>query len=117
SAEAGRNSVAARWEHIEIGLAANGVPVSGVAATGAAALTGAGATGVGIFRGAGDFLTPLTTAFTLGMGTDLVIPLTGVGTHIGPGAFPFTHTRPTALILPTGMLTIAPYQEGDSFDT
>jgi hypothetical protein len=64
---------------------------------------------------------PLTTAITLGIRTDLVIPFTGVGTHIGPGAFPFTRTRTTALILtritlPIGTLTIAPYQKGDSFD-
>jgi hypothetical protein len=141
SAEVGGNSVAAHREHIEIGVAANGVAVNGVAATGAAALTGAAATGatatgatatgaaatgaaatgVGTPRGAGAFLTPLTTAIflmgiTLGIRTDLVIPFTGVGTHIGPGAFPFTHTRTTALILPIGTLTIALYQEGDSFD-
>jgi hypothetical protein len=131
SAEVGRNSVAAHREHIEIGAVANGVAVNGVAATGAAALTGAAATGaaatgVGTPRGAGAFLTPLTTAIflmgiTLGIRTDLVIPFTGVGTHIGPGAFPFTHTRTPALILtgiilPIGTLTIALYQEGDSFD-
>jgi hypothetical protein len=126
SAEVGRNSVAAHREHIEFGAAANGVAVNGVAATGAAALTGAAATGVGTPGGAGAFLTPLTTAIflmgiTLGIRTDLVIPFTGVGTHIGPGAFPFTHTRTPALILtgiilPIGTLTIALYQEGDSFD-
>jgi hypothetical protein len=113
SAEVGRNSVAAHRKDIEIGVAANGVAVNGVAAT-----------GVGTPLGAGAFLTRLTTAImgiTLGTGTGLVIPFTGVGTHIGPGAFPFTHTRTTALILtriilPIGTLTIAPYQEGDSFD-
>ena len=59
---------------------------------------------------------------TLGIGTDLVIPTTGAGTHIGAGAF-LTCTRTTAIIL-TGtilrmgtFMTIAPYQEGGSFDT
>jgi len=61
---------------------------------------------------------------TLGIGTDLVIPTTGVGTHIGAGAY-LTCTRTTAIILTRTILrfgtimiiTIAPYQESDSFDT
>jgi hypothetical protein len=77
--------------------------------------------------GAGAFLTRLTTAIivmgiTLGIGADLLIPSTGVGTHIGAGAF-LMCTRTTALIL-TGtilrmgtFMTIAPYQEDDFFDS
>src|SRR5262245_20989085 len=76
---------------------------------------------------AGAFLTHLTTAIilmgiTLGTRTGLVIPSTGVRTHIGAGAF-LTCNRTTAFIL-TGIIlrigtfmTIAPYREGDSFDT
>jgi hypothetical protein len=64
SAEAARNSVAARREHIEIGVAANG-----------AAATGAAVTGIGTALRTGAFLTRLTTAIILmgiplGMGTD-----------------------------------------------
>ena len=118
SAEARRNSVAAHREHIEIGVAANGAAVvNGAAAAGAAVI------GIGTPLGAGAFLTHLTTAIilmgiTLGIGTDLVIHSTGVGAFL-------TCTRTTAFIL-TGtilrigtlmIITIAPYQEGDSFDT
>ena len=133
SAEARRNSVAAHREHIEIGVAANGAvvngtPVNGAAANGAAVVNGAAAAGaavigIGTPLGAGAFLTHLTTAIilmgiTLGIGTDLVIHSTGVGAFL-------TCTRTTAFIL-TGtilrigtlmIITIAPYQEGDSFDT
>jgi hypothetical protein len=139
SAEARRNSVAAHREHIEIWVAANGAvvngaPVNGAAANGAAvvngtAAAGAAVVGIGTPQGAGAFLTHLTTAIilmriTLRIGTDLAIPSTGVGTHIGAGAF-LTCTRTTAFILPGIILrigtlmiiTIAPYQEGDSFDT
>lgn len=132
--EARRSSVAAHREHIEIWVAANGAVVNGAAANGAAVVNGAAAAGaavigIGTPLGAGAFLTRLTTAIILmgitpGIGTDLVIPSTGVGTHIGAGAF-LTCTRTTAFIL-TGtilrigtlmIITIAPYQEGDSFDT
>jgi hypothetical protein len=110
SVEAGRNSVAAHREHIEIGVPANGVAVNGI----------------GILLRAGAFLTRLTTAIilmgiTLRMRTDLVIPTTGVGTHLGAGAI-LTRTCPTAIIL-TGtilrigtLMTTAQYQEGDCFD-
>src|SRR5262249_45686547 len=115
SAEADRNSVVANREHIEIGVAENG-----------AAASGAAVNGIGTALRAGAFLTRLTTAIilmgiTLGIGTDLVIPSTGVGPHIGVGAF-LTSTRTPAFIL-TGIIlrigtfmTIAPYQKGDSFD-
>ena len=62
----------------------------------------------------------VTGAATTGA-ADLVIRTTGVGTHIGAGAI-LTRTRTTAIIL-TGtilrmgtimIITIAPYQEGDS---
>jgi len=133
SAEVRRNSVVAHREHIEIGVAANGAvvngaPVNGAAANGAAVVNGAAAAGaavvgIGTPLGAGAFLTHLTTAIilmgiTLGIGTDLVIHSTGVGAFL-------TCTRTTAFIL-TGtilrigtlmIITIAPYQEGDSFDT
>jgi hypothetical protein len=144
SAEARLNSVAAKREHSEIGVAANGPVVNGAAVSGVvggpvvtgaavggavvtgAAVTGAAAIGVGTPLGAGAFLTRLTMVIilmgiTLGIGTDLVIPSTGVCTHIGAGAF-LTCTRTTAFIL-TGtilrirtltIITIAPYQEGDS---
>jgi hypothetical protein len=130
SAEARLNSVAAKREHSEIGVAANGPVVTGAAVSGAVVggpvVNGAAAIGVGTPLGAGAFLTRLTTAIilmgiTLGIGTDLVIPSTGVGTHIGAGAF-LTCTRTTAFIL-TGtilrigtltIITIAPHQEGDS---
>ena len=91
-----------------------------------AAASGAAVNGIGTALRAGAFLTRLTTAIilmgiTLGIGTDLVIPSTGVGPHIGVGAF-LTSTRTPAFIL-TGIIlrigtfmTIAPYQEGDSFD-
>jgi hypothetical protein len=89
--------------------------------------TGAAVIGIRTPPRAGAFLTHLTTAIilmgiTLCTGTDLVIPFTGVRTHIGAGAF-LTCTRTTAFIL-TGIIlrigtfmTIAPYREGDSFDT
>jgi hypothetical protein len=126
SAEARRNSVAAHREHIEIGVAANGAvvngaPVNGAAVVNGAAAAGAAVIGIGTPLGAGAFPTHLTTAIilmgiTLGIGTDLVIHSTGVGAFL---------TRTTAFIL-TGtilriatlmIITIAPYQEGDSFDT
>src|SRR5437667_11865085 len=126
SAEARRNSVAAHREHIEIGVAANGAVVNGTPVNGAvvngAAAAGAAVIGIGTPL-AGAFLTHLTTAIilmgiTLGIGTDLVIHSTGVGAFL-------TCTRTTAFIL-TGtilrigtlmIITIAPYQEGDSFET
>jgi hypothetical protein len=145
SAEARLNSAAAKREHSEIGVAANGPVVTGAAVSGVvvggpvvtgaavggavvtgAAVTGAATIGVGTPLGAGAFLTRLTTAIilmgiTLGIGTDLVIPSAGVGTHIGAGAF-LTCTPTTAFILAGTILrigtltiiTIAPYQEGDS---
>src|SRR5262245_9767118 len=64
---------------------------------------------------AGAFLTRLTTAIILmgitpRTGTDLVIPTTGVGTHIGAGAIL------TGTILRIGtFMTTAPYQGSDSF--
>jgi hypothetical protein len=53
---------------------------------------------------------------TLRIATHLVIPTTtGVGTHIGGGAI-LMPTRTTAIILRIGtLMTIAPYQEIDSF--
>jgi hypothetical protein len=129
SVEAGRNSVAAHREHIEIGVPANGVAVNGAAVSGTvangAAETGVAVTGIGILLRAGAFLTRLTTAIilmgiTLRMRTDLVIPTTGVGTHLGAGAI-LTRTCPTAIILTGTILrtgtsmTTAPYQDGDTF--
>ena len=110
------------------GAATNGAAVNGTVVNGAAA-DGAAVIGIGTLLGTGAFLTHLTTAIilmgiTLGIGTDLVIPSTGVGTHIGAGVL-LTCTRTTAFIL-TGtilrigtlmIITTAPYQEGDSFDT
>jgi hypothetical protein len=99
SAEAGRNSAAANGERIEIGVAANGAAVAGI----------------GTPIRAGAFLTRLTTAIILmgitpRTGTDLVIPTTGVGTHIGAGAIL------TGTILRIGtFMTTAPYQGSDSF--
>jgi hypothetical protein len=52
---------------------------------------------------------------TLRIATHLVIPTTGVGTHIGGGAI-LMPTRTTAIILRIGtLMTIAPYQGIDSF--
>ena len=89
SAEAARNSSAAHREHIETGEAETGAVVTGAAATGAAAVTD-----------------PSLSA-------DLVTRTTGVGAIL-------TRTRTSAIIL-TGtilrmrtIMTIAPYQEGDS---
>ena len=117
SAEAGRNSAAADREHMETGAA-----VTGVAATGAAVTNSSSAvdlvtrtTGIRTPRGAGAFLTRLTTAIIpmgiiLRMGTDLVIRTTG--TPLGAGAFLTCLT--TAIILMgiilrigTMMITIA----------
>ena len=93
SAEVGRNSPAAHRGHIVAGAAATGAAVTGVAATGAA-VTGVAATGA----------------------ADLVIRTT----PIGAGAI-LTRTRTTAIILLGIILrigmTIAPYQEGNSFGT
>jgi len=78
---------------------------------------GAAVIGIGTPLGAGAFLTHLTTAIilmgmTLGIGTDLVIHSTGVGAFL-------TCTRTTTIlrIRMLMIITIAPYQEGDSFDT
>jgi hypothetical protein len=90
-----------------------------VAANGAAA-NGAPVTGIGTPLEAGAFLMQLTTVIilmgiTLRIATHLVIPTTGVGTHIGGGAI-LMPTRTTAIILRIGtLMTIAPYQEIDSF--
>jgi hypothetical protein len=52
---------------------------------------------------------------TLRIATHLVIPSTGVGTHIGGGAI-LMPTRTTAIILRIStVMTIAPYQGIDSF--
>jgi len=103
SAEAGRNSAAA----------ANGAAVTGAAATGAAVTDSSSAvdlvtrtTGIGTPRGAGAFLTRLTTAIIpmgiiLRMGTDLVIRTTGIGTPLGAGAF---LTRLTTAIILMGII-------------
>ena len=124
SVEAGRNSIAPHQEHTATGVPTNGAAVTGGAVIGAAngaAETGAAVIGIRTHLGVGAFLTHLTTAMllmgiTLRIRTDLVIPTTGVGTHIGGGAI-LTCTRTTAIILRIGtLMTIAPYQEGDSFD-
>ena len=102
SAEAGRNSAAVHREHIESGAAANGAAVDGMAVDGTV-VTGAAAT-------------------DSSLSVDLVTRTTGVGTLLGAGAF-LTHTRITAniligIILRIGtimIITIAPYQEGNSF--
>jgi len=116
SVEVGRNLATPNREDTATGRVETG-----------AVVTGAAVIGIGLPPGIGAFLTHLTTAIllmgiTLGTGTDLVIPSTGVRTHIGAGAF-LMCTRTTAFIL-TGIIlrigtfmTIAPYQEGDSFDT
>jgi len=103
SAEAGRNSAAA----------ANGAAVTGAAATGAAVTDSSSAVdlvtrtiGIGTPRGAGAFLTRLTTAIIpmgiiLRMGTDLVIRTTGIGTPLGAGAF---LTRLTTAIILMGII-------------
>jgi hypothetical protein len=131
SAEAGRNSAAEHREHIETRVTAKGAAVNGAAVKGAVsgatangtAVSGAAVTGIGTPLGAGAFLTRLTTVIilmgiTLGIGMDLVIRITGVGTYIGAGVFltciAITLTG-TILRMNTIMLiTIAPYQEGDS---
>ena len=94
-----------------IGAVATGAVATGPVATGAAVI------GIGTPLGAGAFLTHLTTAIilmgiTLGIGTDLVIHSTGVGAFL-------TCTRTTTIlrIRTLMIITIAPYQEGDSFDT
>ena len=93
---------------------ATGAVATGTVATGTVA-TGAVVIGIGTTLGAGAFLTHLTTAIilmgiTLGMGTDLVIHSTGVGAFL-------TCTRPILRMGTLMIITIAPYQEGDSFDT
>ena len=111
-AEGGRNSAGRDREHIETGAAVNGAAVTGPAVIGTA-VTGA--------AGAGAAVTGTAVADS-SFSTDLVIRTTGVGTHIGAGAT-LTRTRTTAIILTptilrTGIsMTIAPYQEGDSFTT
>jgi hypothetical protein len=86
--EADASSAAANRENTATGEAVIGAAVTGVAATDSA---------------------------------DLVIRTTGIGTHIGAGAI-LTHTRTTAItlictILRIGtimIITVAPYQEGNS---
>ena len=90
SVEVARNSSAVHREDIK-----NGAAVTGAAATGAALADSS-------------------------LSVDLVTHTTGVGIHIGLGAI-LTLTRTTAIILTGTILrtgtsmTIAPYQEGDSF--
>jgi len=91
-----------------------GAVAIGAVATGAAVI-GAAVIGIGTPLGAGAFLTHLTTAIilmgiTLGIATDLVIHSTGVGEFL-------TCTRTILRIGTIMIITIAPYQEGDSFDT
>jgi len=119
SAEAGRNSAAADREHMETGAA-----VTGVAATGAAVTNSSSAadlvtrtTGIRTPRGAGAFLTRLTTAIIpmgiiLRMGTDLVTRTTGIRTLLGAGAFLMRLTTTIILMgiilrIGTMMITIA----------
>jgi hypothetical protein len=102
-AEAGRNSAGPDREH---GAAINGAAVTGPAVNGTA-VTGAAEAG--------------TAVADSSLSADLVIRTIGVGTHIGAGAT-LTRTRTTAIILTRTILrmvtimviTIAPYQEGDS---
>ena len=95
SAEAGRNSAAAHRENTATGAAATGAAATGAATTGAVVTDSS-------------------------LSADLVIRTTGIGTHIGAGAI-LTRTRTTAIILLGIILrigmTIAPYQEGNSFGT
>jgi hypothetical protein len=120
-AEAGRNSAGPDREHIEAGAAINGAAVTGPAVNGTA-VTGAAGTGPAETGTAvtGTAITGTAVADS-SLSADLVIRTIGVGTHIGAGAT-LTRTRTTAIILTRTILrmvtimviTIAPYQEGDS---